>query len=185
MSSFLQGFDHLQPGEARTALAAIQARVDGVFDHPALASIGPLTADVLADVRQILSLATHHQLPATPKLVHVFPDTAPPDRIICTLTQQHEFRGHMHDGDDVEFDATAHVLAMRLEDIQDLQDYTPDVDDIALAHVSWDGPFRAPVTEHIAEFFEVDDVGDITQEMLDAKRAAYGIEPNDNEGMKP
>ena len=40
------------------ALAAIQARIDGVWDHPALRKVGSAMRDQTEDIRHILSMVT-------------------------------------------------------------------------------------------------------------------------------
>lgn len=50
------GASHDSTGQLVTALAAIVARIQGEFDHPALAAFGPLGTDTLADV---LAIARH------------------------------------------------------------------------------------------------------------------------------
>jgi hypothetical protein len=47
-----------------TALAAIMARIQGEFDHPALAAYGPLEADTLADVLRIAQHAFDASAPS-------------------------------------------------------------------------------------------------------------------------
>ena len=41
----------------RAALRAVQARIDGEWDHPALVALGPLSTDTDLDVRYIIQSA--------------------------------------------------------------------------------------------------------------------------------
>lgn len=79
-----------------------------------------------------------------------------------------------------DFDATEEILGMSLEDIQNLKDNHVDTDDIGARHVTHNGPFTVRITDNIATFFEAGTLADITQDMLDAKREAYGIQAQES-----
>lgn len=169
----------ISSGDARIALAAIEARIDGAFDHPALTGVGPLQADVLSDVRRIIAMARHQTLPPPPRVVHVFPDAAPAERIMAVFVKQYEDSrsgGTILPAGDVDFDATADVLALSLEEIQDLETDDELRDQIGLEHVTHDGPFEVELSDEVRKFFGVEALEDITQQMLDEKRGAYGVE---------
>lgn len=77
----------------------------------------------------------------------------------------------------VKFDATRAVLAGDLEFIHNLADCDYGSDEIGRACVTWDGPCSVYVAQSVAAFFGVQDASrlrDITQEMLDSARTAFG-----------
>lgn len=59
------GTEHDTTGQMVTALAAIVARIQGEFDHPALVEFGPLSTDTMADV---LAIARHEYRLNIPEL---------------------------------------------------------------------------------------------------------------------
>lgn len=252
-----------ETGIDQTALAAIRARLDGEFDHPALMSFGPL-ADTFSDVIRIAEAGIRGRIQATPA-EHEVRSVEERVRALCShvgirlveaqedevrgrwdwidaagnasdasfdsalsagVAALHEFyaealikaplhvlrsdaqfiayveahldpairgtftkqawndRNYAVDLGVEDFDATAHVLAMSLDDIQALKDNDESTDEIGRAHVGHDGPYYVVITEAIARFFEVEMLQDITEDMLDAKREVYGIEVPRN-GVAP
>jgi hypothetical protein len=78
-------------------------------------------------------------------------------------------------GDPVEFDVTRAVLALPLAEIRTLRDDQSPIDYLAdAAGVGADhgGPFWVEVQQAAERFFGVDNLADVTREMLDAARAA-------------
>ena len=70
-----------------------------------------------------------------------------------------------------EVDVTNKVLSLKLDEIIGLDDDDYDTDDLVdLQVVGHNGPFYVTVKEQVAEFFGVDRLADVTQEMLDAAR---------------
>ena len=75
------------------------------------------------------------------------------------------------------FVATEHVLAMRLEDIHELEDMRWSTDNIGEAHVNHDGPHEVVITESIRQFFDVEELSEITQDQLEQACDRYGVQP--------
>ena len=70
-----------------------------------------------------------------------------------------------------EVDVTDKVLSLALDEIIGLDDDDYDTDDLVdLRVLGHNGPFYVTVKEQVAEFFGVDRLADVTQEMLDAAR---------------
>lgn len=65
-----------------------------------------------------------------------------------------------------EFDATDAVLLMEHERLVGLDDDDESSDEIGRAHVDWDGPFHVQITDSICRYFGVEEVSDVTPEML-------------------
>jgi len=90
-------------------------------------------------------------------------------RIIGTFVKQ-AWGGRKGDDacfvEEVEFDATNHVLLMTHEALTQLQDGFESTDELGLAHISWNGPCEVSVTDAICQFFGVDDIRDVTPEAL-------------------
>jgi len=75
---------------------------------------------------------------------------------------------------DIEkFDATSHVLNMGLSDIWELEDNQYSTDHIGEAYVEHNGPFEVEITESICEFFGVDNLEEITQNMIDEAKSLH------------
>lgn len=135
-----------------------------------------------------IAMKSAGQLPPPPKKVHVFPDSAPAERIIGVFAKQRwgGFKGkEALPAGEVDFDATATVLRLDLEKILELEDNFDLRDQVGTESIEYDGPFEVYVADEVEKFFGVRELDDITQDMLDAKRAAYGIEIPEPEGMRP
>lgn len=107
-----------------------------------------------------------------------------PDKIIAAFQAQ-EVRGDLYCsvGDPVAVDVTERVLLQDATDIKRLRD-----DDYPSDHLCGEqadrhgGPFRVEVQEAIQQFFGVDDLSEITQDMVVSARQRLGIgEPKDYE----
>lgn len=79
-----------------------------------------------------------------------------------------------------EFDATDAVLLMEHDRLMELDDDDESSDEIGRAHVDWDGPFHVQITDSICRYFGVEEVSDVTPEMLElARQQANPQEPVD------
>lgn len=74
------------------------------------------------------------------------------------------------------FDATHHVLNMALEDIHGLVDHDYSSDGIGQSHVEWDGPFEVSIVESITGFFGIEDLQEITEDMLQEARSRLPLQ---------
>lgn len=79
--------------------------------------------------------------------------------------------------DSEEFVATEYVLGLSLEAIHAIRDGRESSDQVGLAHVLYDGPFTVRIVEAIQEFFGVESVADVTEEMLQAAKAEFATRP--------
>lgn len=88
--------------------------------------------------------------------------------------QSHEYRPI---GDAQDVDVTSEVLACDLDTIHAMEDDTDSTNDLVCANelIHAGGPHRITVVKEICEFFEVKQLEDITQEALDAARAAHPV----------
>ena len=108
------------------------------------------------------------------------PDVPEGPRIVATLIKQTWSGASGNDAIEVarqQFDATCHVLAMDLDDIHSLKDHRVSTDEIGDAHIQHAGPREVEVTDAICTFFGTKDLHSITDDMLQAKREAYGVAP--------
>lgn len=81
----------------------------------------------------------------------------------------------------LKFDATRAVLSRDLGFIHRIRDNDYGSDEIGRECVKWDGPFEVSITESIVNHFGLGDedvpdlmIEQVTQEMLDEARTAYG-----------
>ena len=82
----------------------------------------------------------------------------------------HEYRDC---GDVIEIDVTAALISLDAEAINAMEDDTDSTNDLVTAsEFGHDGPHQVAVVESICEYFDVDDVSDVTQSMIEAERAA-------------
>lgn len=145
----------------------------------------------LIDALQAMDAAVDEADEAAPAHVqaggHVYPAGAPADRIEGVVVMA-QATGKAADAprerQQVRFDATATVLAMKLDDIRCLGVDYALMDQVGQKHVSCAEPFEVHIGAATATFFGVEWLDDIDQEMLDAKRSQYGVEP-EYEDMKP
>ena len=98
--------------------------------------------------------------------------------IIATFTPQRmsEDKDYIYDieGADREVEVTSKILSMPLREIHVLKDDQYNTDD--LVEHEHDGPFRVEVVDSIIEFFDVDTLKNITQDMLDKTRKKWGAD---------
>lgn len=74
-------------------------------------------------------------------------------------------------GDPVEFDITADILKMSASEISKLRDDQDESDELAdLDALGHSGPFRVECEFSICRFFDVDELEDITEDMVAKKR---------------
>lgn len=97
-------------------------------------------------------------------------------RIIGTMIKQ-EWGGH-RDNDAIElesetFDATNAILLMPHSRLIQLQDHDQDTDEIGRDHVQWSGPCEVEIVDSIKEFFNVDELEDITEKALNDAKDIY------------
>lgn len=78
----------------------------------------------------------------------------------------------------VDFDATATVLQMELDEIRNIYDEDPSSDEIGRQFVEWDGPCTVEIRDSICEFFRVDYLDELTADKLLAGRFESGIVPS-------
>lgn len=71
---------------------------------------------------------------------------------------------------EAEFDATDAVLNLSLADIQALEDDSENTDDLGNKHVDWSGPHFVHLESAVADYFGVDTVKDINEELLEFAR---------------
>lgn len=105
-----------------------------------------------------------------------------PNRIIGLFIKQETTQGNRYirpiTGDaEVKFDATLEIISMSASDIHAIQDDDMTTDDIGRKFVSWDGPCEVRLEDPIKDFFGVDDLEAITEEMLEASRAPFADAP--------
>lgn len=72
-----------------------------------------------------------------------------------------------------DFDATPYILDMPLEEIQEIDEDPGVKRTIAEDHNEYDGPFELIIDKQIRDFFNVGELSDVTQKMLDKKREEY------------
>jgi len=116
-----------------------------------------------------------------------YPETAPEERIRGVFVRQAwvgALRASCIEIERVEFDATALVLGLSLDELHELEDCSEASDDLGRQVVSHAGPCDVFVEDAIVAFFDVEVLTDITQEMLDEKRALYGM-AQEAHGMCP
>jgi hypothetical protein len=96
-------------------------------------------------------------------------------RITATFVPQAWVGDHAVELDDGGFDVdvTAKILRMPLANLQTLGDDQYSTDD--LVDHNHDGPFLVEVESSLTEFFMCRSCAEITQQMLDEKRAEYGV----------
>jgi hypothetical protein len=108
----------------------------------------------------------------------------PQKRIVAVFQPQAWQNDYAIDVDGrTEVDVTEQVLALPLDRIHDLGDDDYDSDDLvdveALGH---NGPFYVEVVEQVCEFFGVEDLAEVTEDMLLAARQATLKLPDATEG---
>jgi hypothetical protein len=67
---------------------------------------------------------------------------------------------------EVEFDATDVVLNLPLDDIREMADNSEDSDNVGNQCVEWHGPHVVHIEDAIMEYFGVEDLSEITEELL-------------------
>lgn len=77
----------------------------------------------------------------------------------------------------VEFDATDHILLMNYDQLIELTDNSVKSDDIGTSHVSWNGPYCVHITDSICEYFDVNEVRNITPEQFAFARQLANPQP--------
>lgn len=90
----------------------------------------------------------------------------------------------IYDAKKIEFDATEDLLSLKVEELQRLEDgnevtdniVNAALDDARIKHPVLGGPYAVEMAQKLAEFFGVDHVSNITEEMLDSARERHGIE---------
>ncbi len=85
--------------------------------------------------------------------------------IIGTFIRQQWVNDYAVEIERRQFRATEHILKMPLEALHEMKDNDESSDAIGMAHVSHEGPHEVELEEAIKEFFGVEKLGDITQEM--------------------
>lgn len=103
-------------------------------------------------------------------------------RIIGTFIKQELTMGgkyceRIREGAEVEFDATFLIIGMDVEHIREFEDDDYDTDEIGRQFVEWDGPCEVNIVDSIKEFFGVEALEDITDEMVEAARLPYADRP--------
>ncbi|HEJ2342749.1 TPA: hypothetical protein ACWLUJ_005719 [Pseudomonas aeruginosa] len=99
-------------------------------------------------------------------------------RIIGTFSkQQWDGNDEANTVEEVEFDATDYVLLLTGEAIRALVDGRDSSDQVGLAHISWDGPFRVDVVDSITRFFGVASLQEITDESLAYAKGRVNPQP--------
>lgn len=95
----------------------------------------------------------------------------PQKKIIATFQAQ-QWGGRNQDyansvGDPINIDVTYALLTTDLETIRELTDDSLEADGLVSGLHDHDGPFAVHVKEAALDFFEVDDLRDVTQDMVD------------------
>ena len=82
---------------------------------------------------------------------------------------------HAEDIEEVEFDFLPWLVAeeRQLSDIHELEDCDYSSDNVGLIFVNWDGPHYVYLEEAVCNFFLVDDIQDITEELLQQAKAEW------------
>ncbi len=98
-----------------------------------------------------------------------------PDRITAVFLRQRWVNDYaLPDGEPVPFDATASILALPAERIRVLRDDEYPTDALAEdlpERTAHGGPFLVRVEEAIRRFFDVENLDEITDEMVEDRRA--------------
>jgi hypothetical protein len=69
------------------------------------------------------------------------------------------------------------VLQLEHEQIKALEDCDESTDLLGLAHIRWDGPFSVRVVGSVCEFFGIEELGELTQEVLEFARKRWNPRP--------
>jgi len=79
--------------------------------------------------------------------------------------------------EEIKFDATEAILRMNLESLHGLQDHDETSDRFGRDHVDHSGPCEVEIVDEVQEFFGVESLKDITQEVFDAALKDYLAQP--------
>lgn len=169
--------------------------IDMSFDEAKDLAEGLATNDVLAEFSNFECsgtlpswvLATGATLRAIPVGDSVVDKDLTGPRIMARFLAQKWVNGYLVEIDDAHFeqDVTAKVLALNAAEIAEISDadYSTDY----LIDHDHDGPFRVEVYEAICDYFDVNRLRDVTDELVkDARAVAYGqVSDDDEESSAP
>ncbi|MEQ1560614.1 MAG: hypothetical protein ABL933_16965 [Methyloglobulus sp.] len=104
-------------------------------------------------------------------------------RVIAHFQPQAWIKGYALDVDgDCDIDVTDRLLQMSLADIHDLDDDNYQSDELVYGMTDHVGPHYVTVKDSVLEFFGVDTMIDITEDMLVEKRLEYAPQPSSPNG---
>lgn len=79
--------------------------------------------------------------------------------------------------DEDEFDATDAVLLLPVESLMSLCDGDAVAEAIGNQHIEWGGPSEVKLVEQVCLFFGIDDMSELTPELVTFVRQAYNPQP--------